>query len=100
MKMVNGLCIKKKIMTDYNYLYNFFKFKGRKPFEYAERTISSEEFKKFADAAPRTDGNFNIFVEDTAEYNEFIVYNDIGIMSGRAGIKTPDNKFNITIIRS
>ena len=44
--------------------------------------------------------NFNIFIKDTAEYNEFIVYNDIGIMSGRAGIKTPDNKFNITIIRS
>ena len=55
-------------MIDYDYLYNFFQFKGRKPFEYAERTISGEEFKKFADAVPKTDGNFNIFVEDTAEY--------------------------------
>lgn len=97
----NGInSIVKKTMIDYDYLYNFFQFKGRKPFEYAERTISGEEFKKFADAVPKTDGNFNIFIKDTAEYKQFIVYNDIGVMSGRAGIKSPDNKFNITIIRS
>lgn len=87
-------------VIDYNYLHSFFQFKGRKPFELKERTISSEEFKKFADAAPRTDSNFNIFIENTADYNEFVVYNDIGFLSGRAGIKTPDEKFNITIIRS
>lgn len=87
-------------MTDYKYIYNFFEFKGRKPFEYAERTISGEEFEKFADSVPKTDDYFNKFVENTDSYIEFIVYNDIGIMSGRAGIKTPDGKFNITFIRS
>ena len=97
----NGInSIVKKAMIDYNYLFNFFQFKGRKPFEYAERTISGEEFEKFSDAVPRTDYKFIQFVKDTAAYNAFVVYNDIGVMSGRAGIKTPDNKFNITIIRS
>jgi hypothetical protein len=102
--LVNGVMVEKfggnNKMTDYNMLYNFFKFKGRKPFEYAERIIDGKEFEKFADAAPNSDTSFNKFVEDTDSYKEFIVYNDIGVMSGRAGIKTPDNKFNITIIRS
>lgn len=87
-------------MTDYNYIYNFFQFKGRKPFKYVERTISGEEFEKFGNTVPKTDDEFNKFVENTDSYNEFIVYNDIGVLSGRAGIKTPDGKFNITFIRS
>jgi len=87
-------------MINYNNLYNFFEFKNRKPFEYAERTITREEFEKFANDSPPNFDSLNIFIENTDIYNDFIIYNDIGIMSGSAGIKTPDNKFNITIIRS
>ena len=85
---------------DYNTLYSFFQFKHRKIFEYAERKITQQEFIEFVDMCPPSHKALNKFVEDTNAYNEFIVYNDIGFMSGSAGIKTPDGKFCTTFIRS
>jgi hypothetical protein len=82
-------------------MLEIFQFEDRKVSEHMEKTITRSEFDAYVD---NTRGfmsiGFKTFIENTLAYDEFIVYSNIGILSGRAGIKTPDEKFNIVMLMS
>jgi len=82
-------------------MIEIFQFKDRKVSEHMEKTINRSEFDAYvANTRHFMSKGFKTFIDDTCDYNEFIVYSNIGILSGRAGIKTPDEKFNIVMLMS
>jgi uncharacterized protein YaaQ len=82
-------------------MIEIFQFKDRRVSEHMEKTITRSEFDTYIiSTGGFVSKGFKTFINDTRDYNEFIVYSNIGILSGRAGIKTPDEKFNIVMLMS
>jgi hypothetical protein len=60
-----------------------------------ERKIIDELFEDFMD-----DEKTSKFFEKVEDYDQFVVYDDVGVLCGSAGVKTEDGKYNMTVIRA